>query len=246
MKWHLRIFSRSVVGPSHSRTHLCQRLIMHPQDPSKNETAAEVPAQDSSQIFGVSAGVHPDVHGDTSTAEHSEGGPRSTYLPHLMAFTVQSVPSPTGSSEAEKVPEPNTETRRASEHTDRPRQPSSRYPRPWKTAVLRAGPFSGVLSMFIALGSIFACFAILESSNGAAVEAWSVQPSLYLAVFTATANLAMRFACIQGIVVAWWTRALRGSTLSRLHWDWRSGMPIIRPLGHRWSTDFSSLGQELH
>lgn len=105
---------------------------------------------------------------------------------------------------------------------------SSRYPRPWKTVFLRAGPISGILSMVLAISSISICLGILQESDGAAVSSWSIQPSEYLAVFTAIANLAMRYACIQGVVVAWWTRALRGSTLSKLHWDWRSGKSIVK------------------
>lgn len=36
----------------------------------------------------------------------------------------------------------------------------------------------------------------------------------------------MRYACIQGVMVAWWTRALRGSTVKRLHEDWRAGTSL--------------------
>src|ERR1700753_1421525 len=43
---------------------------------------------------------------------------------------------------------------------------------------------------------------------------------------TAIANLSMRYACIQGVVIAWWSRACRGSTLAQLHHDWRSGTTL--------------------
>ena len=102
--------------------------------------------------------------------------------------------------------------------------------RNWNTALLRCGPLSGILGMFVAIACIFACLGVLAGSNGAAVSKWTVQPSEYLAILTAVANLAMRYACVQGIVIAWWTRALRGSTLSRLHWDWRSGSTLIGAL----------------
>ena len=130
--------------------------------------------------------------------------------------------------ESETIPKRTTWQPRTQQ--DDAGQPSGRFPRSWNTTLLRAGPISGVFSMFLALASIFACLGVLEGSNGAAVESWSVQPSLYLAIFTALANLAMRYACIQGIVIAWWARALRGSTLSQLHWDWRSGTTLIGAL----------------
>lgn len=100
------------------------------------------------------------------------------------------------------------------------KQRPSKYPRPWKSTFLRWGPLSGVFAMFLAISSMFACLGVLVGSNGVAVSNWTVQPSEYLAIFTAIANLAMRYACIQGIIIAWWTRAIRGSTLSKLHWDW--------------------------
>lgn len=48
--------------------------------------------------------------------------------------------------------------------------------------------------------------------------------STYLAIFTAIANLSMRYAAIQGVVIAWWVKATKGSSLARLHWDYRSGV----------------------
>ncbi|KAK5174616.1 Serine carboxypeptidase 3 [Saxophila tyrrhenica] len=99
-------------------------------------------------------------------------------------------------------------------------------PRPWRTTLMRAGPVSGFLAMFVAIGSIAVSLGILVASDGAAVSGWSASPSIYLATCTAIANLAMRYACIQGVVIAWWVRARKGSTLARLHYDWRSGATL--------------------
>lgn len=109
----------------------------------------------------------------------------------------------------------------------------SRYPRTWRSTFFRWGPLSGVFAMFLAISSVFACLGILVGSNGVAVTKWEVQPSEYLAIFTAIANLAMRYACIQGIVIAWWTRAMQGSTLSKLHWDWVS-LPALCGVLRAW------------
>lgn len=115
------------------------------------------------------------------------------------------------------------------EHENRAHRPS-RYPRLWKTIFVRWGPLSGLFAMFLAMSSIFACLGILVGSSGVAVSIWSVQPSEYPAIFTAIANLSMRHACIQRIVIAWWTRALRGSTLSELHWKFRAGTNLMGAL----------------
>lgn len=102
----------------------------------------------------------------------------------------------------------------------------SSVPRPWRARFLRFGPVAGLLSMFIALASIFASFGILAGSRGKAVDDWKTTPPTLLAICTAVANLAMRYASIQGVLIAWWTRALRGSTVKRLHEDWRAGTSI--------------------
>jgi hypothetical protein len=39
-------------------------------------------------------------------------------------------------------------------------------------------------------------------------------------------DLSMRYACLQGVVITWWNRALRGSTIRRLHYDWRAGTTL--------------------
>lgn len=36
----------------------------------------------------------------------------------------------------------------------------------------------------------------------------------------------MRYSCIQGVVIAWWYRASKGSSLEKLHYDWRAGTTI--------------------
>lgn len=97
------------------------------------------------------------------------------------------------------------------------------HPRVWRTNFIRFGPLSGIAAMFIAIGSLTASLGILAGSDGQPVLNWSATPSTYLAIFTAIANLSMRYAAIQGVVIAWWNRASSGSTLAKLHWDWRAG-----------------------
>lgn len=84
--------------------------------------------------------------------------------------------------------------------------------------------------MFLAIACIVASLGILAASDNQLVTSWTTEPSTYLAIFTAIANLSMRYAAIQGVVLVWWTRALRGSTLSKLHWDWRSGTTLVGAL----------------
>jgi hypothetical protein len=84
--------------------------------------------------------------------------------------------------------------------------------RSWNPSFIRLGPLSGLVALCVALSSLLASLGILVGSNGAPLSSWTAPPSTYLAICTAVANLAMRYACIQGVVIAWWYRASKGST----------------------------------
>lgn len=109
---------------------------------------------------------------------------------------------------------------------DEPVSPYRSTPRPWRTTLIRFGPLSGIFCMLLAIASMTASLGILAGSRGVPVAHWAATPSTYLAVCTAVANLAMRYACIQGVIIAWWTMALRGSGLAKLHYAWRSGTTL--------------------
>jgi hypothetical protein len=99
-------------------------------------------------------------------------------------------------------------------------------PRPWKTTLLRAAPLSGIFALAVVLVNILVSFAILAASDGVAITSWTAAPSIYLAICVAITNLAMRYACLAGVTIAWWVRAIDGSTLAKLHYDWRSGTTL--------------------
>jgi hypothetical protein len=91
--------------------------------------------------------------------------------------------------------------------------PAHKMPRLWQPTIFRLAPLTGISCMLLAILSLLVSLAILICSNGVPVRNWSVYPSAYIAVCTAIANQAIRFAAFQGFVVAWWVRASRGSTL---------------------------------
>ena len=98
--------------------------------------------------------------------------------------------------------------------------------RPWRTTFLRLAPLAGISCMLIAIGSIIAALGILIGCQDAPVDDWKAQPSAYLAICTAIANQAVRFAAFQGLAISWWFNALRGSSLAQLHRRWRAGMTV--------------------
>ena len=121
----------------------------------------------------------------------------------------------------------NVVTSRVSSQTDSDsaaeRPASTNFARPWKTTFLRWAPLGGLASILVAITSIIVSLGILIGSHEAPVTSWEVEPSAVLAVCTAVANQALRFAAFQGFVVAWWFNASRGTTVRQLQNGWRSG-----------------------
>lgn len=75
---------------------------------------------------------------------------------------------------------------------------------PWKSHFFRLGPLSGIACLGLAALSMLVSLGILLGSQGTAVAEWSVEPSAILAICTAIANQAMRYAAFQGVMIAWW------------------------------------------
>lgn len=99
--------------------------------------------------------------------------------------------------------------------------------RPWDSTFVRVGPLSGIGAMFLAIALLAVDAAVLVASNGASENSWPAGPNVYLAVCAAVANLAVRYACLQGVIVAWWSRAMHGSTVADLHQTWRAGSSLF-------------------
>lgn len=99
-------------------------------------------------------------------------------------------------------------------------------PRQWVPTLVQFGPLSGMFCLLLALSSIVASLGILAGSDGQPVRHWEWPVSTYLAIFTAIANLSVRYAVIQGVAVTWWLRAAKGSPLAKMHWDWRAGTSV--------------------
>ncbi|KAK0645530.1 hypothetical protein B0T16DRAFT_457548 [Cercophora newfieldiana] len=71
-----------------------------------------------------------------------------------------------------------------------------------------------------------AAAAILLLSDGQETSAWSVSPAILLAIMSALGSALFGLAESQGATFAWWTSALRGSTLTGLHSNWEMGTSL--------------------
>ena len=99
---------------------------------------------------------------------------------------------------------------------------------PWLPTFARFGPLLGIGALLFVLLSIPASAIVLAVSTRQPVQKWAIQPSVYLSVVTGIGNKALGFAAIQGAIITWWLRALRGTTLEKLHYDWPVGTQVRR------------------
>ncbi|KAK4508201.1 hypothetical protein PRZ48_001939 [Zasmidium cellare] len=93
----------------------------------------------------------------------------------------------------------------------------------WRPSYKRIGPVLGLMALGFIMLAIPASALVLALSNGKPVEQWRVQPSVFISVLTGVGNKALSFASIQGAIITWWVKALRGTTLQDLHYDWPVG-----------------------
>jgi hypothetical protein len=97
----------------------------------------------------------------------------------------------------------------------------------WASGIIRRLPYWGVLALITVVLCAGADAVILYKSDGKEVDTWTVSPSIILAILSAVANICLRFAFAQGVVIAWWRKTLRCGTLYDLSRYWESGDSIL-------------------
>lgn len=139
------------------------------------------------------------IHGEVVTINESEQNSSSENVAVPKVHFHVSVDT---SNISQSTPSPTLEDKRKTRHPNG---------RPWIGMFLRLGPLSGIACLVLVVISMLISFGVLLGSNGVAVVAWGVQPSAILAICTAVANQAMRYAAFQGFMVAWWSGGLKPS-----------------------------------
>lgn len=94
---------------------------------------------------------------------------------------------------------------------------------PWNPGFFRQLPITGALALFVVLLCAGADAVILYKSDGQEVESWKISPAVLLATLSAVANTCLQFARSEGVIIAWWRKALHGGTLYDLNRYWESG-----------------------
>lgn len=94
----------------------------------------------------------------------------------------------------------------------------------WHTGVFAHLPWLGLAALVGAAGCCAAAAFVLIHSDGQPIRDWTLQPTVYLAIASAAANILLHFALAEGVNVAWWRRSLKeGTTVNDLHRYWNYG-----------------------
>ncbi|KAK5165560.1 uncharacterized protein LTR77_009089 [Saxophila tyrrhenica] len=100
--------------------------------------------------------------------------------------------------------------------------------RPWQPGFFKRLPWTGVLSIILALGCGIAAISLGLKIDGKRFDYWTVggyvvQPAVLLSVLATVANALLVFAFAKGATIHWWHSAVRGATLEQLHSSWAFG-----------------------
>lgn len=86
--------------------------------------------------------------------------------------------------------------------------------------------------VFLVLLAVLLCAGadavILYKPDGKEVDTWKFSPSVLLAILSEKANVCLEFARSEGVIIAWWRKALRGGTLYGLSRYWESGDSLLK------------------
>ncbi|KAE9364987.1 hypothetical protein N431DRAFT_446700 [Stipitochalara longipes BDJ] len=93
----------------------------------------------------------------------------------------------------------------------------------WAPGFLKRFPWIGAGALIISVACMISSIVVIKISDGQPVADWNVQPTVYLAIFSAILGLALQAAHAQGAIIAWWCSALRGCTIGDLHRNWAFG-----------------------
>jgi hypothetical protein len=117
----------------------------------------------------------------------------------------------------------------------------------WQTGVRARFPWLGFGAMTTMLICIALTGVVLGTSRGKARQEWpappsiqwknsywkeksQVAPNVLLALINTVTNISLAIAIGQGVAIAWWRRAMKGSTVEDLHRSWGFSASVLELL----------------
>ncbi|KAK4449802.1 hypothetical protein QBC34DRAFT_437868 [Podospora aff. communis PSN243] len=101
--------------------------------------------------------------------------------------------------------------------------------RKWNPGFFSRFPLFGLGALALSLCCTATAIAIVLLSDGQPTSEWSGnrQPGVLLAYTSTIANALLAIAFAEAVVIAFWTRALRGVPMSSFHHNWGSGTSVV-------------------
>jgi len=92
----------------------------------------------------------------------------------------------------------------------------------WTPGYFKRFPVVGALSLGLIAVLTCASLGVLIGSNNRSSSTWPqrIAPNVVLSLLNAFSSLALAVAVSEGVAIAWWRRAMKGSTVAQLHDQW--------------------------
>ena len=92
----------------------------------------------------------------------------------------------------------------------------------WAPGYYHRFPYTGAIALACIVVLACAALGVLIGSNGASMTNWphSIAPNVVLSMLNALSTLALVVAVGEGVAIAWWRQAMKGSTVGQLHHQW--------------------------
>lgn len=215
-----RSVSPAVSAAADEQTH---DLVSHQGSFSSHTSAYHTSSgreRDSSEIelsrmsrttFGADRSLHPgpaplaNSHSYRSDLQHEQSS-HHTLLPDYQSF--------------EHKPEPQSNITEVESAVHR-------QAHLWQPGLLQNLPWTVLLALLGVLICVSLYIIVLVLSDGAIQGSWRVEPTVSLAILAPLSNIMLQYGLSQGVVVGWWSLALRGTDVNTLHHRWAHGTSVL-------------------
>jgi len=112
----------------------------------------------------------------------------------------------------------------------------------WRPSLLKPRPLAGLVALALSVACMLASLAILLVSNNQPISSWPVQPTVYLAIAAAIANVAIGFARLVAGPISWYHSASRGNSIRDLERQWEASHSVALAIKRKHSPEYILLG----
>lgn len=93
----------------------------------------------------------------------------------------------------------------------------------WLPGYWNRFPYVGAFSLICMAVLAGVALGVLCGSNGVSTTVWpqKIAPNVVLSMINALSSLFLTVAVAEGVAIAWWRHAMKGSTVAGLHHQWQ-------------------------